>query len=140
MAEPAFSMNMTTNPRRKTRHADGNDTAKAQPSTRPSVVAIAKNVDCIACRPNDARPALGIGSDVQSSDSHAHSPLRLIRLSDVMRQTGLRRTSIYARIKEGTFPLAVKLGTSSRWVEEEVSEWIRGLVQARNDIARKRPS
>lgn len=38
--------------------------------------------------------------------------------------TGLSRSSIYAAIKQGTFPAQLKLtARSSGWLESEVVEW-----------------
>jgi len=39
---------------------------------------------------------------------------RLIRLKEVLRQTGLGRTSLYEKIKAGHFPRQVKLGPRLR--------------------------
>lgn len=48
-----------------------------------------------------------------------------------MRLTGLSRSTIYARIKQGAFPRQVKLGKNSRavgWVASEVYEWIMNQI------------
>lgn len=60
---------------------------------------------------------------------------RLIRIKEVMQQTGLARATLYRRIKEGTFPKPVKLGSarSSGWIQSEVDEWIdRQISESRN--------
>jgi prophage regulatory protein len=58
-----------------------------------------------------------------------HVPIRFVRLPAVMELTGLSRSSIYARIKEGRFPTAVPLGGRAvGWVEAEVHRWIRERV------------
>ena len=50
---------------------------------------------------------------------------RLIRLSEVEYLTGLKKSEIYKRIKEGRFPLAVKLGARAvAWKSVEIEEWI----------------
>ena len=50
---------------------------------------------------------------------------RLIRLSEVEYVTGLRKSAIYKRIKEGRFPVAVRLGAKHvAWKQDEVQEWI----------------
>lgn len=48
----------------------------------------------------------------------------LIRLPEVSRRVGLRKTKIYAMIKEGDFPKPVKCGMASLWPSEKVSDWI----------------
>jgi prophage regulatory protein len=54
---------------------------------------------------------------------------KLLRLPDVMRQTGLRRAAIYARIREGVFPPPVKIGKRAvAWPESEVQAWIAERV------------
>jgi prophage regulatory protein len=50
---------------------------------------------------------------------------RLIRLSEVLHITGLKKSAIYKRIKEGRFPVAVRLGTKHvAWKSNEIQEWI----------------
>ncbi|MDL2198155.1 AlpA family transcriptional regulator [Halopseudomonas aestusnigri] len=59
--------------------------------------------------------------------------MRLIRLKDVMQQTGLARATIYKYMNEGCFPLSVTLGGRSvAWVEKEVNDWILARVKARD--------
>ena len=55
---------------------------------------------------------------------------RIIRLPEVIKMTGLSRSSIYAFKDAGTFPETVKLGKRSvGWVEAQVIEWISTRVQ-----------
>lgn len=54
----------------------------------------------------------------------------ILRLPDVVKKTGRRRTQIYAAIARGEFPRQVRLGPNSvGWLESEVDRWI--LEQAR---------
>jgi prophage regulatory protein len=56
-------------------------------------------------------------------------PLRMIRLPQVMEMTGLRRSSIYNRVKEGIFPQQVPLGGKAvAWVEGEVQSWLADRI------------
>ena len=58
--------------------------------------------------------------------------MRLIRLREVMRMTGLARSTIYKVMKEGTFPSSVPLQSRAvAWVESEVQEWIEARLRAR---------
>ncbi|MFP4154560.1 MAG: helix-turn-helix transcriptional regulator [Halothiobacillaceae bacterium] len=56
-------------------------------------------------------------------------PERLISLRDVSERVSLKRTAIYARINEGTFPKPVKLGRISRWPESQIDAWIAERIQ-----------
>lgn len=59
--------------------------------------------------------------------SNRNHPVRadsLWRLPTVMDRVGMRRTAIYALIKVRKFPSPVKIGRASRWVDEEISQWI----------------
>lgn len=59
--------------------------------------------------------------------------MRLIRLNDVSQATGLRRSTIYKYMAEGTFPKAVALGGCRvAWVEQEVQDWIAERIEVRD--------
>lgn len=58
---------------------------------------------------------------------------RLIRLDEVKRRTGFKKSSIYNRVAEGTFPRPVNLGARAvAWVEDEVQEWIDSRISERD--------
>jgi prophage regulatory protein len=57
----------------------------------------------------------------------AHEPdtRALLRLVDVCKLVGLSRSSVYARMKEGSFPRAVRLSEHTvRWRASDVATWI----------------
>ena len=55
---------------------------------------------------------------------------RLIRRNEVERITGLKRSSIYLKIKEGDFPKPIKLGMRAvAWLEADVMQWIESKVE-----------
>jgi len=57
---------------------------------------------------------------------------RLIRISDVERQVSLTRSSIYRRMRMGTFPQAVDLGGGTvRWWQSEVTAWLATLPRTK---------
>lgn len=58
----------------------------------------------------------------------ADSATRFLRLPEVMAQTGLRKTKIYAMINEDRFPAPVKIGRTSVWPECQVREWQRSIT------------
>ena len=48
----------------------------------------------------------------------------LLRIAEVEKQTGLGRSSIYRRIREGSFPEALNVGGGQvRWRQSEVTRW-----------------
>ncbi|MCL6335695.1 AlpA family transcriptional regulator [Pectobacterium carotovorum subsp. carotovorum] len=59
----------------------------------------------------------------------------LIRLSGVMKKTGLRKSWIYLLMKQGDFPQTVKIGARSvAWVESEVNDWIATRISQRGEV------
>ena len=53
------------------------------------------------------------------------SSSRLIRVKEVLHRTGLSRSSLYRRLKAGTFPEGVRLGVQSvAWKESDIEAWI----------------
>lgn len=51
---------------------------------------------------------------------------RIIRLPDVEKAVGLKKSAIYKLIKTGDFPAQIKLGKhASGWSESDVQAWIR---------------
>lgn len=67
----------------------------------------------------------------------------IIRVRDVIRRTGLGRTTIYRLEQKGEFPKRIKLtegGYAVGWIEAEVDAWIHQLIRdaknaERNPIA-----
>ena len=58
-------------------------------------------------------------------------PVRLIRLHEVKRRTGLSRSTIYRRMGEGGFPRPCHLGERIiAWVEADIDRWIAEMIQA----------
>jgi prophage regulatory protein len=56
---------------------------------------------------------------------------KLLRLPQVKSVTGLSKSSIYARISEGTFPKQIPLGPRLVvWVESDIQKWISEQVSA----------
>ncbi|EAS1759912.1 AlpA family phage regulatory protein [Salmonella enterica] len=50
---------------------------------------------------------------------------RLLRLKEVERRTGLKKTQIYSLMKMKDFPTSIKIGkTSVAWLEQEINDWI----------------
>jgi prophage regulatory protein len=59
------------------------------------------------------------------------SPTRLLRLPEVIKRVGLRRSAIYQRMSEGRFPKCRALGPKcSVWIEAEIDAWIEEVVRS----------
>ncbi|MFV8987963.1 helix-turn-helix transcriptional regulator [Serratia fonticola] len=57
---------------------------------------------------------------------------RLIRLPDVMMITGLKRSTVYNKMKSGEFPKSVPIGERSiAWVESEINSWVANNISRR---------
>jgi prophage regulatory protein len=58
------------------------------------------------------------------------SALTILRRRQVEARTGLSRSTIYERIRAGTFPAPISLGGGKAvgWLESEVSDWIADQV------------
>jgi prophage regulatory protein len=54
-----------------------------------------------------------------------------LRLPQVKQRTGLSRSTIYARMRNGDFPSPINLGARAvAWLDHEVEDWIRERVDA----------
>tara|TARA_R110002050_G_scaffold176331_4_gene309245 strand:+ start:85 stop:351 length:267 start_codon:yes stop_codon:yes gene_type:complete len=59
--------------------------------------------------------------------------MRLIKLKEVMNNTGLGRSTIYKYVAEGEFPKPVSLGARAvAWVESEVDDWVLDRIEKRD--------
>ena len=67
----------------------------------------------------------------QAENSTSVSPT-LISIEEVMRRVSIGRTMTYELIKRGSFPKPVKIGNASRWLNEEITKWIRELAEERD--------
>ena len=54
---------------------------------------------------------------------------RFLRLPEVLQITGMGKTFIYARMKDGTFPKQIQLGSRSVvWNERDVIDWMNQQI------------
>jgi prophage regulatory protein len=61
----------------------------------------------------------------------ASPPLSLLRLPAVRARVGLCRSSIYARVANGTFPAPVSLGARAvAWDSRAVDAWVAEKIAA----------
>lgn len=57
---------------------------------------------------------------------------RILRLPEVRQATGLGRSSIYAGMDAGTFPMSVPIGEKAvGWLESEIQNWQETRIAAR---------
>lgn len=83
-----------------------------------------------------------------SADATASALEELLPLKRVMDMTGCSRTRIYGLIKEGSFPLPLKMWGRSLWVLSEIQAWIQEQIRERSrletnvgmKVGRSRPS
>lgn len=54
--------------------------------------------------------------------------IRLLRVNEVLAQTGMSRTVLYDEIRKGKFPRPMKRGRSSHWRDCDVQGWIAALA------------
>ena len=61
---------------------------------------------------------------------------RILRTPEVVRATGLSKTTIWRRVRSGDFPVPLKLGSlgtrSVGWREGDIEEWMRRLSEIDN--------
>ena len=63
------------------------------------------------------------------------APTSLLRRKQVQIRTGLARSTIYARIQQGTFPKPVALGARAvGWVESEIENWIAQQIERSRQV------
>ena len=63
---------------------------------------------------------------------------RMLRFPEVIERTGISRTTIWRRVRAGTFPAPVQLGSNSiGWPEPAIIEWVesRPVVAYATEVA-----
>lgn len=59
---------------------------------------------------------------------------QIFRLPEVIRRTGMPRSTLYAKIAEGNFPRPIKLSQRSvGWSPAEIDSWVEGRIAQRGD-------
>jgi len=57
--------------------------------------------------------------------------VEILRRPQVERRTGLSRSTIYQRMKDGTFPAPISLGAKAvGWLENEITAWLAERIKA----------
>ena len=54
----------------------------------------------------------------------------ILRLPEVKSRTGLSRSTIYLRVKDGTFPAPISLGLRAvGWIDTEIQDWLDTQIE-----------
>lgn len=54
------------------------------------------------------------------------SPERILRIKSVLERTGLSRSTLYRKIRDGTFPAQIPISTRCMgWKESKISDWLQ---------------
>ncbi len=62
---------------------------------------------------------------------------RMLRAPEVMARTGLSRSTIWRRVRAGTFPAPVELGVNSiGWPASAITEWLENRPRRTYDAER----
>ncbi len=60
---------------------------------------------------------------------------QILKMPEVIRSTGLARSTIYKLISENRFPKQIKLTSfSSGWLQSEVEAWIADRIAASRNV------
>lgn len=61
---------------------------------------------------------------------------RFLRLKELIHIVGLGKSTIYARINEGTFPAPIALGPRRvGWLESEIDQWVSDRInKSRSEV------
>ena len=55
----------------------------------------------------------------------------MLTFADVMALTGFGRATIYTKMRNGSFPVAIKVSKQAvRWMPSEIDEWLASLPRA----------
>ena len=66
--------------------------------------------------------------------------IKILEPSEVMKATRLSWSTIYKRMREGTFPDQIKLGESEKgerkvvWLESDIEGWLKERISASRQI------
>lgn len=56
--------------------------------------------------------------------------ITILRRKQVEARTGLARSTIYDRVKAGTFPAPISLGDKAvGWIESEINDWLNARIE-----------
>ena len=69
-------------------------------------------------------------------ERHMTNKHEIKRRPEVEAKTGLSRSTIYEKMKSGTFPKPVKLGPRAvGWLESDIDAWLEERIAQRGGVA-----
>ena len=81
-------------------------------------------------------PHLGTGNPTSRTlrTTETEPNIRILRQADVIRIAGLSRTTIWRRVRDGSFPPPIRLGPPSTrekgWRQTDLQDWFNSLQPA----------
>lgn len=70
---------------------------------------------------------------MKQNSEHTDQSYSILRIEEVIKRTGVPRSTIYYLIEKGRFPSNIKMGErSAGWIEHEVQAWIEHRISERN--------
>ena len=70
-------------------------------------------------------------TDNPSTPLHHAATDRLLPIREVQQLCAIGKTAIYAGLLDRSFPVPVKIGRSSRWLQSEIQQFIADRAAAR---------
>jgi len=56
--------------------------------------------------------------------------MRFLKLKDVIKLTGLSRSTIYSKISKGNFPAQISISDRAvAWLEDDIIEWMKACFK-----------
>lgn len=70
-----------------------------------------------------------VAAKAQAADTH----INMLRIPEVIRRTGLCRSTIYALVAHGKFPRQIKVSeNTAAWLEHEINAYLNERIAARD--------
>ena len=82
---------------------------------------------------NPQGPNMDISRQQPTPTSSPAPKDRLLRIAEVLRRIGMRRSWTYREIAAGRFPRPHRLGGASCWLEADIDTWIASVVYRKAD-------
>jgi len=83
---------------------------------------------------DDVKSCVAADASAIGPEAHAMTGTAFLTFAQVSAKVGLGRTSIYAGMaaKPPAFPMPVKIGRRSLWVEAEIEAWMQQRIAERD--------
>lgn len=102
--------------------------------TPPSIAQVPRDLHADNLPPK--KPSERVQTDAGRPASQTSLDISFLRLPDVIRMSGLSKSSLYALIRAGSFPAPVPLGLRIvGWVKSEVQQWAAERIENRRELS-----